>query len=106
MPEPPEATAPPAPPAPPSPMKAVAFRFSGWVGQMPAASATKKLMILYRLADPAQRKQIEAAVRAAVAQAQRAHAQAKLTLRLAEQTGSSNATTWHAVQFQIVDEDD
>jgi beta-lactamase regulating signal transducer with metallopeptidase domain len=106
MPEPPEAGAPPAPPAPPAAVKAVSFRFSGWVGEPPVRKAAKNLTMLYRLADPAQRKQIEAAVRAAVAQAQQARAQARLALRLAEQTGSSNGTAWQAVQYQIVEQDD
>lgn len=90
--------------APPEPVKAVAFHFSGSAGQISAADATK-LAMLYRVADPAQRKQIEAAVRAAVSQAERAQAPAELTLRLAEQVGDSGAT-WHTVQFQIVEQED
>lgn len=102
----PEAAAPPAPPAPPAPVKAVAFRFSGWVGPTPPRNLTKKLTMLYQLSDSVRRKQLEAAVRAAVAQARQARQQARLAVRLAEQTGSGNGTAWQAVQLQIVDQDD
>jgi hypothetical protein len=85
-------------------VNAVAVHFSGSVGQPPAGDAAQKLAALYRLADPEQRQQIEATVRAALAQAERAQGQTTLTLRLAAE--ASEGGTWHTVQFQIVEQDD
>ncbi len=94
----------PAEAAPPAPVNAVAVHFSGSAGQPPASDAAQKLAALYRLANPEQRKQIEATVRAALAQAELAQLHATLTLRLAADT--SEGGTWHTVRFQIVEQDD